>query len=143
MNRPVLLSFAFASLFSLAAAAQPVPAIPAASTSLTLAGEITNTTHDVTAPVRFELTFADGPITGFLSVDKPLLAGRWPVEGTRRGAWLEIVCRQTPATRLVLRGVLSATDLRGTYIFGGAGELVQYGRFQAKVIPVAATPDAK
>jgi hypothetical protein len=39
----------------------------------------------------------------------------------------------TPETTVQLRGALSATEFRGTYIFGGGGERVQYGRFQGKV----------
>ena len=120
----------------LIAAAPATPTPPAAApTPLVLAGQITNTTHDVTASARFELTFTGDTIGGFLAVEKPLLEGRWPVEGTRRGAWIEIVCRQTPTTRIVFRGVLSAPELRGTYLDGGGGELVQYGRFQATVQP--------
>lgn len=140
MNRRHLLAVvALLALLAapLIAAAPPAaaPASPAAPTSLVLAGQITNTTHDVTAPGRFELTFTGDTIGGFLAVEKPLLEGRWPVEGTRRGAWIEIVCRQTPTTRIVFRGVLSATELRGTYLYGGGGELVQYGRFQATAQP--------
>lgn len=135
-RRPLLAVVAlFASLTAPLIAAAPPAAAPAAPTPLVLAGQITNTTHDVTAPARFELTFTGDTIGGFLAVEKPLLEGRWPIEGTRRGAWLEIVCRQTPTSRVVFRGVLSATELRGTYIFGGGGELVQYGRFQATAQP--------
>lgn len=135
MNRPTPLVFAALFLFLALTAARLPAAAPVAPAPLVLAGQITNTTHDVTAPARFELTFTEDTIGGFLTVEKPLLAGRWPVEGTRRGAWLEIICRQTPTTRVVFRGVLSATELRGTYIFGGGGELVQYGRFQTATQP--------
>jgi hypothetical protein len=129
--RPLLVFAALLALLVFTAA----PPAAAAPPPVVLAGQITNTTRDVTAPARFELTFTGDTIGGFLTVEKPLLEGRWPVEGTRRGAWLEIVCRQTPTTRIVFRGVLNATELRGTYIFGGGGELVQYGRFQATAQP--------
>jgi hypothetical protein len=132
MNRRPLLVFAALLALLVFTAAPPAAAAPP---PVVLAGQITNTTRDVTAPARFELTFTGDTIGGFLTVEKPLLEGRWPVEGTRRGAWLEIVCRQTPTTRIVFRGVLSATELRGTYIFGGGGELVQYGRFHATAPP--------
>ncbi len=110
----------------------------AAPATLTLAGSLTNTTQLVTAPGRFELTLDGDTVGGFLSVETPLPAGRWPVEGTRRGAWLELVCRTTATTRLVFRGVLSPTELRGTFISGGGGEIVQYGRFRAAIVPPSA-----
>lgn len=103
----------------------------AAPESIQLVGPITNTTRDVSAPGKFELTFEGETIRGFLTLEAPLGAGRWPVEGTRRGAWCEMTCAQTSGTRIVFRGVLSATELRGTFIVGGGGAIVQYGRFQA------------
>ncbi|CAM3154787.1 hypothetical protein [Rariglobus hedericola] len=101
-----------------------------------LAGTVTNTTHDVTAPVKMELIITDdGKITGWLVVEAPLQAGRWPLTGSRKGAWCEVTCKQSADTATQFRGALSATVFRGTYIFGGKGELVQYGRFQASLIP--------
>ena len=104
--------------------------------TLILTGTITNTTHDVSGPARFELTFEGDTLRGFLSVEAPLLAGRWPVTGTRQGAWCELACQQSATTRTIFRGVLSSTELRGTYVYGGNGELVQYGRFRAAVARV-------
>ena len=115
-----------------------IPTAGAAPATLTLAGPLTNTTQLVTAPGRFELTLAGDTVGGFLSVEAPLPTGRWPVEGTRRGAWFELVCRPTETTRLVFRGVLSPTELRGTFISGGGGEIVQYGRFRAALVPPSA-----
>ena len=119
----------------------PLAAVPE---TLVLSGQITNTTQDIAGTARFELAFEGDRIRGFLATEAPLAAGRWAVEGTRRGAWCEIVCQQTPKTRLVFRGLLSATELRGTYISGGGGELVQYGRFRASVVSAATdAPAAK
>jgi hypothetical protein len=109
----------------------------AAPVTLTLAGPLTNTTQIVTAPGRFELTLDGDTVGGFLNVEAPLPAGRWPVEGMRRGAWFELVCRTTKTTRLVFRGVLSPTELRGNFISDG-GEVVEYGRFRAAVVPSSA-----
>lgn len=105
-----------------------------AAETRTLAGTVTNTTHEVTAPVTLELILADdGKITGWITVDKPLTPGRWPVTGTRKGAWCEISYQPTAETQVQFRGALSTSEYRGTYVFGGKGELVQYGRFQTKV----------
>ncbi len=104
-----------------------------AAETRTLAGTVTNTTHEATAPMTLELVMADGgKITGWITIEKPLTPGRWPVTGTRKGAWCEITYQPTPETEVKFRGALSATEFRGTYVFGGKGELVQYGRFQAK-----------
>ena len=115
-----------------------IPPAGAAPATLTLAGPLTNTTLLVTAPGRFELTLDGDTVGGFLRVDAPLPAGRWPVEGTRRGAWFELACRPTATTRLVFRGVLNPTELRGTFISGGGGEIIHYGRFRAAVVPPSA-----
>ena len=112
-----------------------------AAETRTLAGTVTNTTHEATAPVTLELTLGDdGQITGWITIEKPLTPGRWPVTGTRKSAWCEITYQPTPETEVTFRGALSATEFRGTYVFGGKGELVQYGRFQAKL---AGSPSGK
>lgn len=105
-----------------------------ASETRTLAGTVSNTTHEATAPVTLELVLADDgeKITGWITVEAPLTPGRWPFTGTRKGAWCEITYQPTPETQVQFRGALSATEFRGTYVFGGKGELVQYGRFQVK-----------
>ncbi|GAB1489781.1 hypothetical protein MASR2M8_22350 [Opitutaceae bacterium] len=108
-----------------AAAPAPLPA----DTRL-LKGTLENTTHAVSAPARFELTFEGEAVRGFLTVEAPLKAGRFPVEGTKRGAWCEVICRYEDGTRTVFRGVIDDTGYRGTYVFGGGGQLVQYGRFE-------------
>lgn len=96
-------------------------------------GEIVNTTHDVTAPIRLELVVEGERLTGHVEVEPPLSAGRWPLEGRRTGAWCEFVVKQSPTTQTLFR-VVWGTDgqLRGTYVFGGEGEWVQYGRLAAK-----------
>lgn len=94
------------------------------------AGTIENTTHAVTAPGVFALTFEGEAVRGFLTVEAPLKAGRFPVEGTRRGAWCEVICRYDDGTRTVFRGVVDERGYRGTFVFGGGGQLVQYGRFE-------------
>lgn len=129
----VLLSLAIFTFASISAFAGEPTRV--ASEALVLTGEVTNTTHNVSAPVRFELTFADGKITGFMTVEPPLMAGRWPVEGERRGAWCEIVCRQTEDTKTVFQGVLSETSFRASFVVGGGGNMVEYGRVQASVTP--------
>lgn len=116
-----------AVLLTLAAAGGPV----AAPEARVFAGHVVNTTHDVKAAARFELEFHGEAVRGFLVVEPPLKAGRWPVEGRRRGAWCEVACRQEEDTRTVFRGVLDDTGYRGTFVFGGGGQLVQYGRFEA------------
>ena len=128
-------ALALALAFSVLPGSPPAGAAPAA---LTLAGPLTNTTLLVTAPGRFELTLDGDTVGGFLRVEAPLPAGRWPVEGTRRGAWFELACRPTATTRLVFRGVLNPTELRGTFISGGGGEIIHYGRFRAAVVPPSA-----
>jgi len=117
----------FTAFLILAATGGPA----AAPEARVLAGHVMNTTHDVRAAARFELEFEGETVHGFLVVEPPLKAGRWPVEGRRRGAWCEVVCRQEEGTRTVFRGVLNETGYRGTFIFGGGGQLVQYGRFEA------------
>lgn len=108
------------------------PAARAAETR-TLAGTVTNTTHEVSAPFSLELVLADdGAITGWVTVEKPLTPGRWPITGTRKGAWCDFTYRPTPETQVQFRGALGPSEFRGTYVFGGKGELVQYGRFSAK-----------
>jgi hypothetical protein len=105
-----------------------------AAETRTLAGTVTNTTHEATAPMTLELVIADDDtVTGWITVEKPLTPGRWPVTGTRKGAWCDITYQPTPETQVRFRGALSAKEFRGTYVFGGKGELVQYGRFQTKV----------
>ncbi|MBC8041356.1 MAG: hypothetical protein H7Y06_12495 [Opitutaceae bacterium] len=105
-----------------------------AAETRTLAGTVTNTTHEATAPVTLELVFGDDDkITGWITIEKPLTPGRWPITGTRKGAWCEVRYQPTPETQVQFHGALSATEFRGTYVFGGKGELVQYGRFQTKV----------
>lgn len=120
--------FLFALILAVAASAA------FATETRTLAGTVTNTTHEATAPLTLELVMADdGKITGWITIEKPLIPGRWPVTGTRKGAWCEVSYQPTPETEVQFRGALSATEFRGTYVFGGKGELVQYGRFQAKL----------
>ncbi len=111
--------------------------LPAAET-LVLVGTVTNTTHDVSAPLQFELEWGEDDaegVTGFMTVEAPLTAGRWPVTGRRRGAWVELHAEQIEGTRTILRGVLDDQGrLVGTFHFGGGGYMVQFGRFQAKVV---------
>ncbi len=97
----------------------------------TFQGTIENTTHALSAPGRFELTFDGENVRGFLTIEAPLRAGRFSVEGTRRGAWCEVICRYDDGTRTVFRGVIDERGYRGTFIYGGGGQLVQYGRFAA------------
>lgn len=105
-----------------------------AAETRTLAGTVTNTTHEVSAPFSLELIFADdGSITGWITVEAPLDAGRWPLTGSRKGAWCELTYQPKPETQLQFRGALGSQEFRGTYVFGGKGELVQYGRFSAKM----------
>jgi hypothetical protein len=105
-----------------------------AAESRTLTGSVTNTTHDVTAPMTLELVLGDDDkVSGWITISAPLQAGRWPVTGIRKGAWCEVSYQPTPDTQTQFRGALSTEEFRGTYVFGGKGELVQYGRFQAKV----------
>lgn len=93
-------------------------------------GTIENTTHTVSAAAVFELTFDGETVRGFLTVEAPLKAGRFPIEGTRRGAWCEVVCPYGDGSRTVFRGVIDERSYRGTFVYGGGGELVQYGRFE-------------
>jgi hypothetical protein len=125
MKSPALLVLLLALGFAVTATA---------AETRTLTGTVTNTTHEVTAPVKLELVLADDgkTFTGWITVEAPLTPGRWPVTGTRQGAWCELSYKPTPDTTVQFRGALSATEYRGTYIFGGKGELVQYGRFQTK-----------
>lgn len=103
-----------------------------AAETRTLTGTVTNTTAGVAATAEWELVLADdGTITGWITISAPLTSGRWPVTGMLKGAWCELTYRPTPETAVQLRGVLSATEFRGTYVFGGGGERVQFGRFQA------------
>lgn len=101
----------------------------AAPETLALRGTVTNTTHEITAPAQLELEFTGDTVTGFLSVDKPLHAGRWPVTGSRRGAWCELVCVQVEKTQIVFRGVIGEGRYRGTYSFRGDDVVTQYGQF--------------
>ena len=110
----------------------------AESRALRLVGEVVNTTHDVTAPFTLELEFQDYTLRGFVDVQPPLSPGRWPLEGRRHGAWCEFSIRQDETTTTVFRGVLGpAGEVRGTYVVGGGGALVQYGRFWAREPPSA------
>ena len=124
-----------AIVFSIGAGAALAAAPATAPQSLTLTGTVTNTTHLATAPATFELIFDGDKITGWLTTAAPLDAGRWPIEGLRQGAWVEVNCSQAKDTRTQFRGVLSPTEFRGTYLFGGKGLLIQYGKFSAKVSP--------
>lgn len=94
-------------------------------------GTIENTTHAVSGAGLFELTFEGEAVRGFLTIEAPLKAGRFSVEGTKRGAWCEVICRYDDGTRTVFRGVIDDRGYRGTYVYGGGGQLVQYGRFEA------------
>ena len=130
--------FFFAVLILIAARASA-----AGARSLVLTGSVTNTTYDLTAPARIELTIDGDTLTGWLQSEPPL-PGRYPVNGSTTGAWCELVGKPTPETTLQFRGLLSAADYRGTYIFGGKGERVQYGRFHFKpsTTPAPAAPPA-
>lgn len=99
--------------------------------SETFQGTIENTTHAMSAAGRFELSFDGETVSGFLTIEAPLKAGRFSVEGTKRGAWCEVICRYEDGTRTVFRGVVDERGYRGTFIYGGGGQLVQYGRFEA------------
>jgi hypothetical protein len=103
-----------------------------AGESRVMTGTVTNTTHDVSAPVTIELVFEGDNVSGWLTTEAPLQAGRWPITGVRKGAWCEVICHQAPETRTHFRGVLGATEYRGTYVFSGKNEQAQYGRFHAK-----------
>lgn len=125
----ILLALSLACAFgALTLTHSPLLAAAPAET-LTLRGTVTNTTHDMTAPAQLELTFTGDKISGFLTVEQPLHAGRWPVAGMRRGAWCEIGCVQAEKTRVTFRGVLGAERYRGTYSFIGDTVVTQYGQF--------------
>ena len=135
--------FALGFLFATSAAVPAAPSAPVVAApavrSLVLIGIVTNTTHDVSAPARLELTFTGEKIAGTLVTDAPL-AGTYPITGESTGAWCELNARPTPDTLLQLRGALSASDYRGTYVFGGKNERVQYGQFQFKPAAPKSTP---
>ena len=100
---------------------------------LHLTGELTNTTQGASATLRLELVLAeDNALNGHLEIDAPLAADRCELEGRRHGAWLEFAISLPENTRMIFRGVRDASGtIKGTFIRGGGGQVVQFGHFTA------------
>ena len=111
-----------------------------AAETLTLAGELTNTTGDVSAAATLVLTVDGETVTAQLKTSAPL-SGTGKLEGRMRGGWCELRGRLDKGLTLQLRGVLNGQDFRGTYIAAVPDSLLQYGKFQLARKP--ATPAKK
>ncbi len=112
----------------------------AATETVRLAGKITNTTGEVSAPATLVLTLDGEKVTAEL-VTSPPLAGSGSLEGRYIGGWCELHGKLSDGITLQLRGVLNPRDFRGTYIAAVPDSLIQYGKFQLAREAVA--PSAK
>jgi adhesin HecA-like repeat protein len=100
-----------------------------AAETITLTGELTNTTGGVSAAATLVLTVDGETVTAQLKTSAPL-SGTGKMAGQMRGGWCELHGRLEDGLTLKLRGVLNDRDFRGTYIAAVPSSLLQYGKFQ-------------
>jgi hypothetical protein len=96
--------------------------------TLVLTGTVTNTTGDVTAPARLELTL-DGETISARLVTSPPLTGTGVLTGRCLDGWCDLSGTVDGGFALTFRGVLNARDFRGTYTAVPPRGPLQYGRF--------------
>jgi hypothetical protein len=96
----------------------------AAAETTTWNATLTNRTQSTTTLARLVLRQDGTKLTGTATLEGKELK----VEGTRNGAWIELVWTDANGRITQLRAVLSRVDARGTFISGGGGNLVDYGR---------------
>jgi hypothetical protein len=101
----------------------------AAPETIRLAGEITNTTGEVTAPATLVITIDGEKISGELLTSPPL-SGSGKLTGRFIGGWCELHGKLSEGITIQFRGVLNPRDFRGTYIAAVPNALIQYGKFQ-------------
>lgn len=94
---------------------------------------LTNRTQDTKATAGLVLRQDGTKLTGTVTLAGKDLA----VVGKREGAWVELVWTDATGRIIQLRAVISRTDGRGTFISGGGGNLVEYGRVLIEFRPAA------
>ena len=95
---------------------------------LVLSGTVTNTTGDVSAPARLELSI-DGENVSARLVTFPPLTGTGALTGRLLDGWCELTGQLDGGFALKFFGVLNAHDFRGTYTATPENGGMQYGRF--------------
>ena len=108
-------------------APRPTPAV--ASRTMSLYGDITNTTVDASSKARLTLSIEGENVVAILKTEPPL-SGSGRLEGKFRNGWCELSGKTEQGFQLQFRGVLNAQDFRGTYLAAVPGEPIQYGKFQ-------------
>ena len=112
----------------------------AAPRTLVLTGTLTNTTGEVSAPARLELTLEGDNVSARL-VTSPPLTGTGSLTGRCVEGWCDLSGSLDGGFAVKFRGVLNARDFRGTYVATPPSGAVQYGRFE--LAPIAAPPATK
>ena len=124
----------FLCLFAAAATATAAPR------TLVLTGTLTNTTVEISAPARLELTL-DGETVSARLVTSPPLTGTGSLTGRCVEGWCDLSGSLDGGFTVKFRGVLNARDFRGTYVATPPSGAVQYGRFELTLS--TASPPAK
>ena len=96
---------------------------------VSLTGTLTNTTGDIAAPARLELT-RDGEKLSARLVTLPPLTGTGELTGRWLDGWCELGGLLDGGFTVKFRGVWSARVFRGTYTARPERGPVQYGRFE-------------
>lgn len=108
---------------------------------LVLSGTVINTSGDISAPARIELSIEGETVTAQL-VTSPPLSGTGPLSGRQLDGWCELSGKLNGFT-LKFRGVLNSRDFRGTYTATPEQGPVQYGRFIFTPGELTAAPTPK
>ncbi|MEO6995276.1 MAG: hypothetical protein ABI273_16840 [Lacunisphaera sp.] len=127
--KKIFLSFAVLALLATLAAAQP--------RTISLAGTVTNTTANLTAPARLDLT-QEGKTIHASIVTSPPLSGTGTMTGRCLDGWCELSGDVVEGFSFKFRGVLTADGFRGTYVVTPKQGQTQYGRFE--FVPAATRP---
>lgn len=106
-----------------------VGAVIAAPRVITLKGELTNTTGDVSAAAQLVLTVEGENVVAKLVTAAPL-TGTGELHGVLEDGWCHLRGVLEQGITMRLRGGLNERDFRGTYLAAVPGELLQYGRFR-------------
>ncbi|HEY4247940.1 MAG TPA: hypothetical protein VGM64_13890 [Lacunisphaera sp.] len=107
--------------------------------TISLAGTVTNTTGNVTAPAQLEIT-QDGETIRASIVTLPPLTGTGAMTGRCLDGWCELSGDVAEGFSFKFRGVLNADSFRGTYMVTPKQGQTQYGRFNFRL---SATRPAK
>lgn len=96
--------------------------------TVSLTGTLTNTTGDVAAPARLDITQEGEKLSARL-VTSPPLTGTGTLTGCCLEGWCELSGSLDGGFTVKFRGVLSAREFRGTYLVRPGQGQTQYGRF--------------